>query len=393
MSLESPLFLTKVECPVCGTVNEYETIRVGAYTEGERETDFCATFIKWRNPKYQKFHPLLFFTATCSNCFYTREFNAKFKEWGKDNNFRTYRQKIVRDKHLECLSAVDSLIKQVGGVLDKDRYPDETAIMKLLLAIYDEHLNDHPSNLDLGRFYLRIAWIYRHCGGDTEESTSGQQKTADHLNDIDRGISDLRAWVAGLDRNIGYLRDAVTAQFDGSGSGGTEASITSRYEQELGRLEAMAGEGQKTIAQLEALLAQTRMASGESGPGGGFSLQTFHSYSSFDEFVSRLARLWDGVPRNEMDAMRLAVRHYINAFETGKEIEHGNPSVQAAYLIAELSRKFGDHDTARRYFNNTIKMGQEFINEIRGDRTRTALARKLLELAMAQGKKNLAATR
>ncbi len=35
-------------------------------------------------------------------------------------------------------------------------------------------------------------------------------------------------------------------------------------------------------------------------------------------------------------------------------------------------------------------MGQNFINEIRGDRTRTALARKLLELALAQGKKNLA---
>ena len=88
--------------------------------------------------------------------------------------------------------------------------------------------------------------------------------------------------------------------------------------------------------------------------------------------------------------MQLAVRYYILAFENGKEIEPGNQSVQAAYLIAELSRKFGDHDTARRYFNQTIKMGQEFINEIRGDRTRTALARKLLELAMAQGKKNLA---
>src|SRR5512136_1351997 len=98
--LESPLFLTRVECPVCGTVNEYETIRVGAYTEGERETDFSPSFIKWRNPKYQKYHPLLFFAATCTQCHYTREFNAKFKEWSKDNHFRAYRLKVIKERHI-----------------------------------------------------------------------------------------------------------------------------------------------------------------------------------------------------------------------------------------------------------------------------------------------------
>lgn len=392
MSLESPVFLTKVECPICGTVNEYETIRVGAYTEGERGTDFCPTFIKWRNPKYQKYHPLLFFTATCTNCFYTREFNSKFKEWAKDNNFRAYRQKSVREKHLECLSANDSLVKQIGGVLDKDRYPDETAILKLLLAIHDEQLNEHPSNLDLGRFYLRIAWIYRYCGEVTAE-TPGKAAPTDHLNDIDQGIIDLRAWVAGLGRNIGYLREAVAAHFDRPDAFGTVSPDRAQYEESLSQLDAMAGEGQSTVAQLEAALAQSRASSGDGALGGSFSHKAFHTHASFDDFVSRLLRLWDGVPRNEMDAMRLAVRYYISAFENGKEIEHGNPSVQAAYLIAELSRKFGDHDTARRYFNTTIKTGQEFINEIRGDRTRTALARKLLELAMAQGKRNLAEAR
>jgi len=101
-------------------------------------------------------------------------------------------------------------------------------------------------------------------------------------------------------------------------------------------------------------------------------------------------RIWDGVPRSEKEAVRLAVRYYIGAFENGREISRGNQSIQAAYLIAELSRLIGDHDTARQYFNTTIKMGQDYINEIRGDRTRTALARKILELALAQGKKNLA---
>ncbi|NMC44669.1 MAG: DUF2225 domain-containing protein [candidate division Zixibacteria bacterium] len=100
--------------------------------------------------------------------------------------------------------------------------------------------------------------------------------------------------------------------------------------------------------------------------------------------------IWNGVPRDEFEARRFAAKYYKNAFETGKEISHGNQTLQAAYLIAELSRQTGDHDTARQYFNTTVKMGQEYINEIRGDRTRTALARKILELALAQGKRNLA---
>jgi uncharacterized protein (DUF2225 family) len=165
---ETPLFLTRIECPVCGTVNEYETIRVGAYTEGERDTDFCPSYIKWRNPKYQRFHPLLFFTATCSHCQYTREFNGKFKDWSRDNNFRTYRLKSIKEKHLSYLAAADSFIKLVGGFLDQENYPDETAVLKLLLAAFDELLNEHPSHLDLGRFYLRVAWLFRHSGSSPD---------------------------------------------------------------------------------------------------------------------------------------------------------------------------------------------------------------------------------
>ena len=75
MSNESPLFLTKVECPVCKTINEFETIKVGAYVEEDHDTDFCPKGRRWHNPKYAIYNPLLFFMATCENCYYTREFN------------------------------------------------------------------------------------------------------------------------------------------------------------------------------------------------------------------------------------------------------------------------------------------------------------------------------
>ncbi len=391
MALESPLFLTKVECPVCGTINEHETIRVGAYTEGERETDFCPSVIKWRNPKYQRYHPLLFFTATCSHCFFTREFNNRFKEWKKDNNFRAYRQKPIKENHLGQLAMEHSFIKLVGELLDNEQYPDETAILKLILAIYDELLLDHPSHLDLGRFYLRIAWLFRQYGGGVE---GGAPMTAmpKSLRDIERAVADLQTWSAGLGRNVDYLREAVAAYFtqtpEDADDPADEDAAHGKYIESLGRLEQVGNDCTSIMTDLETALASTHPAA--EGPGIAAGEGPFYNHDSFGDFLVGLSRTWDGVPRSETDALRFSVRHYIKSFELGKEIGRGNQSIQAAYLIAELSRRIGDYDVARQYFNTTIKMGQEYINEIRGDRTRTALTRKLLEMALAQGKKNLA---
>ena len=47
-------------------------------------------------------------------------------------------------------------------------------------------------------------------------------------------------------------------------------------------------------------------------------------------------------------------------------------------------------DLIRINRNDVSEIILSYINEIRGDRTRTALARKILELALAQGKQNLA---
>lgn len=381
MALESPLFLTRLECPICGTVNEIETIRVGAYTEGERMTDFCPSTIKWRNPKYQKYNPLLFFAATCSHCFYSREFNAKYREWAKDNNFTTYRLKNLKEKHLSNMALENSFVKLVGDHLDMDNYPDETAIMKLLLAVFDEQLNAYPSALDLGRLYLRIAWMFRHRNSDDETET--ETVDSGHISDIERGIGDIRSWMAGFGRNIEYLNNAVTAHFEKQ----PDDSMRERFVSVAEELKNRKEDGQKFIEELETLLGETRLATG--GGAGGFN-SDFFEFDSFDEFLNRLIRIWDGVPRNEFEAMRLAVKFYISAFESEREISHGNQSIQAGYLIGELSRQVSDHDTARQYFNTTIKMGQDFIKEIKGDRTRTALARKILEMAMTQGKKNLA---
>jgi len=168
MSKDNAFLLQKIECPVCKSINEFEIIKVGSYTEGGRDSDFCPTDIEWRSPRYQGYNPLVFFTGTCSNCYYSREVSQKYREWKSDVNFKTYRLKPLRERHLEQFSHPDSVIKQLGLALDLSTWPNESAILKLLLAVYDEQLSDLPNQLDLGRYYLRIGWVYRGMGASED---------------------------------------------------------------------------------------------------------------------------------------------------------------------------------------------------------------------------------
>ena len=52
MSEQSPFLIYKIECTLCKTVNEFELIRVGAFTEDGRDTDFSPMNVKWRFPRW-----------------------------------------------------------------------------------------------------------------------------------------------------------------------------------------------------------------------------------------------------------------------------------------------------------------------------------------------------
>jgi uncharacterized protein (DUF2225 family) len=390
MSNESPFFLTKIECPICKTVNEFETVRVGAYYENGRDTDFCPREIKWRYPRFQGHNPLVYFTATCSNCYYTREFNNSFKEWKSDNNFRTYRLKTVKEKHLERLATADSLIRTMGEAIDITRHPNASAILKLSLAVYDEQLAERASNLDLGRFYLRVAWVFR----DLEKGENP-------------GVTFLKGLMLEVERQFGSLREAMSkgreeldafarhlsSHFE---SDRLSAEIKSRilpfrerFESEINNLKQGFDDNDGKIAAFSSLMDEYQTAAlGSEGNGEGMA---FGQYRSFAEFLMTLKRSWDGIVTNEREAIEKAVHYYKEAFAGGRDISPGNQQIQASYLIAELSRRIGSYDDARQYFNSTIKHGQEYIYQNRKDPSRTALARKILELAIEQGRVNMAA--
>ena len=392
MSTDSPFLLFKVECPICKTINEFEQIKVGAYTEEGRDTDFCPQGITWRNPKYQASNPLLYFTATCSNCYYTQEFTNNFREWKNDNAFRTYRLKTLKTKHLEQLSTADSHVKGLGDAIDIQRYPNESAIIKLHLAIYDAQLVEHPSNLDLARFYLRIGWVFRDL--DTGEDPK-QVVLRGLLREIDDKYSALQGSIEGAQANMENLRSSVAAHFDTDQVRADVQSVMfsfrDRYDSELSGLGQKFQTVEEALGSLRALTNEYRTAILGGGAESGEA--AFGTYASFMDFLRQLQTRWDGVVTSEREALEKAIKYYKAAYAGGRDISPGAQQIQASYLIAELSRRIGDYDGAKQFFTSTIKSGQEFIYQNRRDRSRTALARKILELAIEQGRANLTASK
>ena len=390
MSNESPFFLSKVECPICKTINEFETVKVGSYYENGRDTDFCPLDIQWRYPRYQSYNPLVYFTATCSNCFYTREFSNNFKDWKNDNYFRTYRLKSVKEKHLDQLASAESVIRRMGDGIDLAHHPNKSGIMKLHLAIFDELLCDRYSSLDLGRFYLRIAWIFR----DLERGENPHlQFLKGLLIEIDTKFSSLKSSTDGSRQELEAFKRHLSAHFETDKlSAEMKAQLypyRDKFAADLAPIDQTFESLAQQFEQVTNLLTEYKSAALGGDPSSGEG--AFGQFRSFTDFLLDLRQNWNGIVTNEREALEKAVTYYKEAFAEGRDISAGNQQIQASYLIAELSRRIGSYDDARQYFNATIKHGQEFIYQHRNDTSRTALARKILELAIEQGKMNMEA--
>lgn len=388
MAYDNPFFLTRLECPICKTLNEFETVRVGAYVEKGRDTDFCPTAIEWRYPKYQSYNPLAYFTATCSNCYYTREFNNSYKEWQNDGNFRTYRLRRVKELHLDRLATADSVLKRIGEAVDLANYPSESAVLKLHLAAFDELLCDHVSNLDLGRFYLRVGWVYRSMATGENPDRHFINKSLLQIDNrtgmTDEALGKLREEAAVWARHLSahFETDQVSTPLKSQ-----MLPFRDKFDAELARLQLTFNQTEAQLQVLKDLMNEYK----SSTMGAGNEGAAFAGFPTFTDFLQDIKSGWDGIVLNEKEALEAAVEHYKKAFEDGRSISAGNQQIQASYLIAELSRRIDQHEDAKQYFNTTIKYGQEFIYQNRLDQSRTALARKILELAIEQGRLNMEA--
>jgi uncharacterized protein (DUF2225 family) len=406
MKFDSPFFMTKVECPICGQTNEFENIKAGAYTETERDTDFCPEGIIWANPEYQKINPLLYFMATCPNCFYTHEFNQSFKEWKKDRSFAVHRLSAVQERHRQELKQKGSMIKRLGETLNPEGQPFESAVLKLLLGIYDEKITEEFNALDMGRYYLRIAWLYRE---NLDEKNPTRKVGRLNLTSLEKSLRALQSNFQNHEEKISDLLASVDACF-GTPIGvekidQEKEQLKIKYLKVLDRIKEGISSLQESLDELTDICAESKniFCGSESGnvkitskvpesliPGESLCVRKNHF--TFVSFLSSLKEIWPEIPLNESEAMKLALGYYKQSYQEVRDITQENQKIQAAYLIAELSRRVGDFQEAESYFEEAKRIGQDFIQRNQDDANKIALARKIVELAKKQGELSLLQT-
>jgi hypothetical protein len=365
MRHESPLYGISIECPVCREVNTHDAIRVGSYVEEGRDTDFCPMDRRWHHSEYNAINPLVYSMATCQTCHYTRELDGKYKNWQQDPTFKLYRQKQVRDQHLGALGTPGHALKRLGTHLDVRLFPHETAINKLLLGIIDEQVVPQKGSLNVARYYLRIAWVFREMGSS--------------------GESDSAAWVwrQGLRDRIRVRREEWEKWLDQSKALAHSISEYTGHDIPFVPID-------KAGSLVEDVLEDWLAKAAEPQPGGHAPHDTssYFEFANFTDFLLSLRDAWDEVPVNEHEAILIALRYYIEFFEHIRTFSSPEQEIQTTYLIGELARRSGNTDVSSKYFNHAIRKGHSLLNELKHEVKRTAYIQNLVEISLEQGKKN-----
>jgi hypothetical protein len=321
--------------------------------------------------------------ATCSKCFFTREYTTKFRDWKSDTSFRSYKLKHLKSGHVEALAEEGSFVRMLGDNLDPMRYPLQTAINKLLLGVFDELLSDKPSNMDVARYFIRVGWLFRECGSNDSAAVSSAVSYASNIGEHVRKLSSIYERFEETKLRLkpvldDHLEHARTTMVDAG------AELEERYRQVMTFITGTGDQLESAIAKLDETV---RLCSDEEiGSGDDEFAVPYAGHASYRDFLKSVREQWDLAPVSEHDALGLALRFYKQSYEGGHEVSSGNQQIQVEYLIGELSRRLGLADEAKRYFNRTILSAQEFIYKHKGDNARIALARKILEMAQAQGK-------
>jgi len=377
----SPFRMIRLECPVCTTINDFEQIRPGAFTEGDRDTDFCPRNHQWTNPKYQAIHPLLYFTATCSSCHYTRELNRTFPGWKNDAEFCAVRQPRLRQQHLQALADPDGLLRRLGGNLWPQQYPMATAINKLLIAIFDELLSDRPSATDLGRWFLRVAWLFREGYPASEGSATPRTQLRRRLfASLDRLKSSLQQVTAQLAEVIDFAQSHPESLASDQHDLRTPAQCRGEFARWM---EVQSSLGADINGIITILTDEGRMLFGAGGDRSA-PAERYGDYPSYGAFLNSLQQIVAWAPASEPDALAQAYDYHCRALETASVSDTDTSRLQLIYMAGEIARRLGRTPEAERHLTQATLIGRACVENGGDDRCQTALARHIVGLATQQ---------
>lgn len=369
MKKVSSFNIYRIKCPICGTPNEFKGVKPRAYVEIGRDTDFCPLKRDWQDSKHQVKNPLLYFMATCKNCFFTHELNKEFIECKNCLEFKSPAFVILKRKHFKELNQKNGVIKKMGKALRPSKDPFSSAVIKFLLGIYDEGLKPDPSSYSLGRYYLRVGWIFREEKQKEESAWIKENLTPQSL---DQTLKSIHVQQADYLKKIRSLKDLVELEFTNSESESENRGVQDRYNSLIDQMVEELTSLKNFVDELQSMYQTSQHKT---------LVQHGNTLFRFEDFLFSLKMQWPEVPINEKEALELALDNYKKSLT--RDLKE-NQKIQISYLIGELSRRIGDLNSAKEYFDLAINVGEDFIQKNEEDQLKTALAQKILEMAYQQ---------
>jgi hypothetical protein len=366
----SPLEPVLVTCPACGKSYLEQRLNPQSYRVTASDTDFYPSQRVWLNSQINQVNPLAYFMQVCPNCFFTVEANGSSSLKSAQLVTENPQQQLQIERHKELLPKPGSGLDKLAHGYRIAEDPFSKVVLKFLLGIFDEKLKDHYSNYNLGRYYLRLAWVFRE-GQNWEKANL--PKDWPTLGQNLKELSERHEKYLGPVEKLRGLLDEKFLSLDQDREEPGKQHYS--YDEILRQLEKeVVPDGQKP----EEIWGQTKSHEGDNF---GFSrpVQNFFDLSGF---LLDLKSIWPGVPLNETEALKFSLSYYHQYFESLQE-ESGARKIQTAYLIGELSRRAGEYPQSRKFFNLAIALGHDSL-QMEKETYRTAFTQKIIDLAAQQ---------
>ncbi|CAN2041884.1 putative DUF2225 domain-containing protein [Candidatus Magnetomoraceae bacterium gMMP-15] len=202
----NPFLKTSIQCPICGQKDHHRRIKARFFTEQNKEVDLRPAKIMWLSKDVATIHPPLYYMWHCSNCYFTAGYPF-FKEPVKGCKIGS--EEFAKKFRASCENEqVKMIIDRLTANIDiKSKSRNLYHSLKLhLLAIFELQLIKEIAEKDamnLGRYCLRLAWLYR----DINENKETKKK---FVQQIEKLITSIKAdWQKIPDNEETALKMAV----------------------------------------------------------------------------------------------------------------------------------------------------------------------------------------
>jgi len=164
--VKNPFYTRKVKCAVCGVTSEQRWFQAKIYSERNIDIDKHVQSYLWTDKAFEAYNPSLYYIWHCPNCHFAESY-VDFENPGKDpfSNFRSIKDEFVNQYHED--PRVEKIIDKLGENIDYNKINYYIAIKLHLLALFIQLLPAEKENWDplkVGRYYLRLGWLYREFG-------------------------------------------------------------------------------------------------------------------------------------------------------------------------------------------------------------------------------------